>query len=289
MWSAGDSRCSGGAGRPCCSMAVPAVSSHGVGDLVLGADGVLSRAAAVRAPVIPVDTGLQGRCGYSARRGWGAACAGRADCGRSARFSGAVTRIDLAHRRIGWSRSGYAIPSGFASRPGTSELWIGDVDTAPTSWTSRAERRSAAQLRLALLRGPQPARSRRGRRPVAERLYAAGTVRGPRPSSTETSRFSTTAIPAAPGPRRSPGSPSIRAAPTRPASAARSFSPTTRVGASGRCCPERTAGPIARLELFRTGVASPVELVVGPAGDLFYLDFTGGAVHRLRYVGAATS
>ncbi len=53
-------------------------------------------------------------------------------------------------------------------------------------------------------------------------------------------------------------------------------------GADGRPDP-------ARLELFRTGVASPVELVVGPAGDLFYLDFTGGAVHRLRYVGDATS
>jgi glucose/arabinose dehydrogenase len=42
---------------------------------------------------------------------------------------------------------------------------------------------------------------------------------------------------------------------------------------------------LSRLELVRTGVAAPVKLVAGPGGDLFYLDFAGGAVHRLRYVG----
>jgi PKD domain len=33
------------------------------------------------------------------------------------------------------------------------------------------------------------------------------------------------------------------------------------------------------------GAASPVDLQIGPAGDLFYVDFTGGNVHRVKYAG----
>ena len=41
-----------------------------------------------------------------------------------------------------------------------------------------------------------------------------------------------------------------------------------------------------RIELVRRDVASPVRLLTGPGGDLFYLDFVGGALHRIRYVGS---
>ena len=39
------------------------------------------------------------------------------------------------------------------------------------------------------------------------------------------------------------------------------------------------------IELFRTGVASPVDVVAGPGGDLFYVDFAGGTLHRIVYDG----
>ena len=51
-------------------------------------------------------------------------------------------------------------------------------------------------------------------------------------------------------------------------------------GADGRPEPDR-------IELFRRDVASPVRLLTGPGGDLFYLDFAGGALHRIRYVGSS--
>jgi glucose/arabinose dehydrogenase len=44
-----------------------------------------------------------------------------------------------------------------------------------------------------------------------------------------------------------------------------------------------------RIELFRTGVASPVALITGPGGDLFYLDFRGGALHRIHYAPTRSS
>ncbi len=34
---------------------------------------------------------------------------------------------------------------------------------------------------------------------------------------------------------------------------------------------------------FRSGAAYPVDLQVGPGGDIFYVDLGGGAVHRIRY------
>ena len=49
-------------------------------------------------------------------------------------------------------------------------------------------------------------------------------------------------------------------------------------GAEGRPEPER-------IELFRSRVAGPVRLLAGPGGDLFYLDFAGGSLHRIRFTG----
>ncbi len=34
-----------------------------------------------------------------------------------------------------------------------------------------------------------------------------------------------------------------------------------------------------------SGAAGPVDLEIGPAGDLFYVDYDGGTVHRLKYIG----
>jgi glucose/arabinose dehydrogenase len=40
--------------------------------------------------------------------------------------------------------------------------------------------------------------------------------------------------------------------------------------------------PATRATLVQ-GAAYPVDLQIGPAGDLFYVDFTGGNIHRVRY------
>jgi glucose/arabinose dehydrogenase len=38
-----------------------------------------------------------------------------------------------------------------------------------------------------------------------------------------------------------------------------------------------------RLSTFVAGAANPVDLQIGPGGDLFYADFDGGTIRRIRY------
>ena len=52
-----------------------------------------------------------------------------------------------------------------------------------------------------------------------------------------------------------------------------------RAGANG------LPDPAARLT-FAAGAANPVDLEIGPEGDLFYADFDGGTVRRIRYFSA---
>ncbi len=40
----------------------------------------------------------------------------------------------------------------------------------------------------------------------------------------------------------------------------------------------------ARRRTFVAGAATPVDLQIGPEGDLYYVDIVGGAIHRVRYV-----
>jgi PKD repeat protein len=41
----------------------------------------------------------------------------------------------------------------------------------------------------------------------------------------------------------------------------------------------------AKIQSFVTGAANPVDLEIGPGGDLFYVDFLGGAIDRVQYFG----
>ena len=40
----------------------------------------------------------------------------------------------------------------------------------------------------------------------------------------------------------------------------------------------------SQISIFEQGAASPVDLETGPGGDLFYVDFDGGAIHRIKYL-----
>ena len=42
---------------------------------------------------------------------------------------------------------------------------------------------------------------------------------------------------------------------------------------------------VAQRLTFVAGASNPVNLEIGPGGDLFYVDFDGGTIHRVRYVG----
>jgi PKD repeat protein len=40
----------------------------------------------------------------------------------------------------------------------------------------------------------------------------------------------------------------------------------------------------AQVSLFEGGAASPVDIQTGPGGDIFYVDFDGGALHRIKFL-----
>ena len=154
-----------------------------------------------------------------------------------------------------------------------------------------AVRRRRAQLRLAVLRGHRPPARLRRREPdhLREPLRGRADRRpGPRTSPTGTTRRSSPASRARRAARRSPASRSAAPARTRPPTTARSSSPTTRAGASGRCRGAPTAfrirPPGSHSSPTRPG---PVDLQVGPGGDLFYADFDGGTIRRITYGGPA--
>jgi PKD repeat protein len=44
----------------------------------------------------------------------------------------------------------------------------------------------------------------------------------------------------------------------------------------------------ATVKVFENGAAAPVDLQRGPAGDLFYVDHEGGAIHRISYTSGNT-
>ena len=44
----------------------------------------------------------------------------------------------------------------------------------------------------------------------------------------------------------------------------------------------------ATIRTFAAGAANPVELQIGPGGDLFYADFDGGTIRRVSFTPATS-
>ena len=200
-----------------------------------------------------------------------------------------VSSADANERRI--VAYGLRNPFRFTVRPGTNELWVGDVGMGDVGG-DRPHRQPAGdarqELRLALLRGAQPAvrLGRARRRTSASRCTPSPAASRRRSSPTTTAARSCPARPARPAARRSPASrsPSTAAGRTRRPTTARCSSPTAPADCiwamlrNGATLPDKT-----RIQTFVAGAANPVDLQVGPGGDLFYADFDGGTVKRIRY------
>ena len=169
-------------------------------------------------------------------------------------------------------------------RPGTSEIWIGDVGW--NTWEEinrivRPERRRRRELRLALLRGPWPAAGLRGREPqhLREPLRDAGTR-----VTAAVLHVSATAAKVVPGETCANGSSSISGLAFYTAA-------SLSGGLHGRAVLRRL---LARLHLGdaeggatacrtrrRRDVRRRARRIrwtskIGPDGDLFYVDFDGG-------------
>jgi glucose/arabinose dehydrogenase len=297
--------------------------SHSVGDLGFGPDGKLYATAGEGASWVFADYGQAGGsagsptpknpCGDppagiggsetppSAQGGALRAQSPRRPGGPTL-LSGSVLRLDPATgappadnpnpnptdenlRRI--IAYGLRNPFRFAFRPGTSELWVGDVGWA--TWEEIEKRPTPAgpvqNFGWPCYEGtaPQPAYQSAGLTLCAN-LYAAGTASPPFYKYDHSAAVE-------PGENCPTGNGSVISGLTFYGGGSY---PSTYDGAlvfadhSRNCIWTMSLGDNgqpdpSRLQALVEGAANPVDLETGPGGDLYYVDFDGGTIHHLSY------
>ena len=298
--------------------------SHSIGSLDFGPDGALYVSGGDGASFNFVDWGQDGSplnpCG-DPPGGVGAALTPPTAEGGSLRsqdlrtpadptsLDGALLRVDPATgaplpdnpnaassdpnaRRI--VAYGMRNPFRLGVRPGTGEVWIGDVGWNTWEEIERLEAPTAAVTNLGW-----PCYEGSGRQSgydsanlsVCENLYAAGAgaVRAPHFAWNHGSQV-------VPGEGCPTGSSSAAGIAFEPANGsypaeyrgALFFADYSRdciwamlPGADGVPAPVP-----ANLRTFAAGAANPVQLQIGPGGDLFYADFDGGTIRRVSFTPA---
>jgi glucose/arabinose dehydrogenase len=263
--------------------------SHGVGDLGFGSDGTLYASGGEGASYERVDSGdSRNVCGDPAGEGGALRAQDLRTESDPAGLSGSVIAIDVEAGRHRVVAYGLRSPFRFALRPDEPELWIGDVGSTRADELNVVDARAARPVNLGwpCYEGSSPLRSYdESDLPICERLYDDETAEAPAvvlPRAEEVIGGDGCGE----GTQALSGLAFYRggAYPARYRGAL-FFSDYVR-----RCIwvllPGEDGEPDAdRVELFRSGLSAPVDLAVGPGGDLFYLDFAAGALHRLSYTG----
>ena len=285
--------------------------SHSVGALGFGADGALYVSGGEGAGFVQPDYGQSGTprnpCG-DPPGGVGATLSPPTAEGGALRsqdlrtatdpagFSGAVLRVDPATgdalptnplafdpdvnaRKI--VAYGFRNPFRFAVKPGTSELWIGDVGWENTEEIDIVRPTTVEDFGWPCYEGAVPQSAYDGLNlDICENLYGTpGGVRQP--------YFAYPHVgPAFAGDTCSDsGGSSISGLAFYQGGSypARYNGALFFADYSRKCIWALIGGAGASPESFATGVSNPVDLQVGPGGDLFYADLDGGGVVRITY------
>ena len=185
-------------------------------------------------------------------------------------------------------------PFRFAVRPGTTEVWIGDVGWNTWEEINRIQSPTAAVANLGW-----PCYEGAGRQggydsanlSICENLYAAGTGAVQAPYSAW--NHSSLVVPAESCPSGSSSAAGIAFAPVNGGSYPDEYDGALFFADYSRDCiwamlPSASGGlpDPARIRTFAAGAANPVGLQIGPGGDLFYPDFDGGTIRRVTFTAA---
>jgi glucose/arabinose dehydrogenase len=276
----------GGAERVLLSGWCQQYPSHGVGDLLVGPDGLLYASGGEGASYDRVDTGdARNVCGDPPREGGALRAQDAGTDDDSLGVSGAVVRVDPTSGRRELVAYGLRNPFRLAFRPDSRDLWLGDVGSTRSDELDVVEG-EIPNFGWPCYEGERALRSfDEANVPICERLYQA---RSTTPPVAELARDE----PIVDGDGCGRGTQALSGlAFYRGGSYPEGYRGalffadfvrrciwTIPAGEDGRPEP-------GRIELFRSGVASPVRLLTGPGGNLFYLDFFGGSLHRIRYTG----
>ena len=176
-------------------------SSHSIGDLRFGPDGMLYVSAGEGASFNYADYGQTGNIRAATRPTRAAPCARRTSGPRviPLGYSGAVIRVNPDGGTPAIVAYGFRNPFRFAVRPGTNELWVGDVgwsaweeldriaapDPLPRSTSAgRATRAPGARAEYDALN-----------KPLCETLYALGDTAWAKPYWTYSQPRRSTSVP----------------------------------------------------------------------------------------------
>ena len=187
-------------------------------------------------------------------------------------------------------------PFRITIRPGTNEIWVGDVGWNDWEEINRIVNPTDAdgrELRLAVLRGRRPPVRLRRREPRPLREPLRRRRRGGR--RRRTSRYR----PQRPGRRPATSCPTggssiaglsfafydRRLVPGRVRRRAVLRRLLARLHLGDAARRRRPAGPAEASRRSSPARPNPVDLEIGPGGDLFYVDFDGGTIRRIRYFG----
>ena len=284
--------------------------SHSMGALAFGADGALYASGGEGSNFLAVDYGQFGSpsnpCGDPpsgvsglqtppSAAGGGLRAQSLQLAPSQARLSGTIIRIDPATgdalpdnpnaftssanaRRV--IAYGLRNPFRFAIKPGTNQIYSGDVGWDTFEEIDVASPAAVKNFGWPCYEGPnrQPAYEA-ANLTLCQNLYANPTqVTAPLTS------YPTHATASASEPC-TPGSSSISGVAFYGTGAypSRYDGSLFYADYSRNCIWALIGGDPQRRESFGVGVAHPVDLVSGPGGDLFYVDFDGGTIHRIEF------
>ena len=273
--------------------------SHTVGSLAFGADGALYVSGGDGASFFFADYGQNGNpCGDPPSEGGALRSQDIRTSGDPAGLGGTIIRIDPAtgaalpdnprstspdpnERRI--VASGFRNPFRFALKPGTNELWVGDVGWSEHEEIDIVNPTQVENFGWPCYEGAARHSSYDGLNlSLCENLYAT-------PSAVKQPHFTYRhRNPAFPGDTCANGNGSSGAGvafyqggtyPSR-YSGAVFFADYSR-----DCISVLIGGSASAPEEFATNALNPVDLQIGPGGDVYYVDFDGGTVHRITFAG----